>query len=562
MSLAAVHQPTLRQSLALAWRSLRSMRTALVLLLMLALASVAGSLVPQVGTADARIAATFRDHPLRAAIYDRIGLFDVFGSWWFTLIYSLLLVSLVACLIPRTRALVRNLRARPQPPRELETMRHVAVRTVARSPDLAIADARRLLRRRLFRVRSSSTTGGAAGETSNGSKPPAWVAGDKGLAREVGSLLFHWSFLLILVGIAWGRGTGFIGQAVIVEGQTWTETHASYDGQIREGRFFGGDHSGIRIKVDRFRATYRIPSGIPKDFVTSADLFRADGTPAGRVDIRVNHPAELDGVKIYQFGYGWAPVIRVERDGRPLVSGPIVCSQGPPPEGVSPLQLPWDCVVKLPTLRPQIGIRMQLWPDIRGLNALLSTGRPMPMLGAFSPVITYTAYRGDLRSDLALPGDRLDTSTMRAFDRGALGAGRSVSLGDGLTMSFPDLKRYTVLEVKRDRGLGILLVAAILILAGLLPALYTSRRKLWVTAEPVPGVEGVSLLKIGGFALQRRPQFEEEFDAIVRALVPPGADARAASPPAAGRRGDAASPSREPVRMSRDQASDQEEART
>jgi cytochrome c biogenesis protein ResB len=255
----------------------------------------------------------------------------------------------------------------------------------------------------------------------------------------------------------------------------------------------------------------------------------------------VNHPAELDGVKIYQFGYGWAPVIRVEHHGEPLVSGPTICSQAPPPEGVSPLQLPWDCVVKLPTLKPNVGIRLELWPDVRGLNALLSTGEPMPMFGAFSPVMTYTAYRGDLRSDLALPSDRLDTAAMRVFDRGALGAGRTVSLGDGLTMSFPDLRRYTVLEVKRDRGLGILLAAAILILVGLLPALYTSRRKLWVTAQPVPGAEGESLLRIGGFALQRRAQFEDEFAAIVRAL----------SPADAGRPTDTTSADRETIGASR-----------
>jgi cytochrome c biogenesis protein len=484
------------------------MRTALGLLLILALASVAGSLVPQVGTADARIAATFRDHPLRAAIYDRLGLFDVFGSWWFTLIYTLLLVSLVACLIPRTRALVRNVRSRPQPARELESMRHFAVRAVPDAPDVAIAGARRVLRRRAFRVRSSLAPEGS------------WIAADKGLAREAGSLLFHWSFLLILVGIVWGKGTGFTGQAVIVEGQTWTEAHAGYDGQIREGRFFGEDHTGIGIKVDRFTATYRIPSGIPRDFVTRAELFGPDGTPSGTVDIRVNHPAEVDGVKIYQFGFGWAPVIRIEHDGEPILSGPTVCRQPAPPEGISPLQLPWDCVVRLPSLRPQVGIRFRLWPDIRGLDALLTTGEPMPMLGVFSPVLTYTAYRGDLRADLALPSTVLDTSAMRRFADGALGAGKTVDLGDGLTMSFPDLRRYTVLQIKRDRGLGILLVAAILILLGLLPALYTSRRKLWITAEPAPGGGEGSVLRIGGFALQRRPQFEEEFDRLVRALAP------------------------------------------
>src|SRR3990170_6458356 len=115
---------TLRSSTALVWRSLRSMRTALVLLLLLALAAVAGSLVPQIGVADARITATFRDHPLRARIYDQLGLFDVYGSWWFTMIYTLLLVSLVACAVPRTRAFLRSLRTRPAPARELDAMRH------------------------------------------------------------------------------------------------------------------------------------------------------------------------------------------------------------------------------------------------------------------------------------------------------------------------------------------------------------------------------------------------------------------------------------------------------
>src|SRR6266498_1058763 len=235
---------TLRQSLALVWRTLRSMRTALVLLLLLAVAAVAGSLVPQLGTSDLRIAAMFRDHPLRADIYDKLGLFDVFGSWWFTVIYTLLLISLAACLFPRTRALVRNLRSRPLPARELGAMRHYAERQVPVGPDRAISDARRVLRRRLFRVAGT-----------NGGGPPA-LAADKGLAREAGSLLFHWSFFLILVGIVWGKGTGFTGQAAIVEGRTWALAGANFDGTVREGRFFGGDFPNVRIKVEDFTATY------------------------------------------------------------------------------------------------------------------------------------------------------------------------------------------------------------------------------------------------------------------------------------------------------------------
>jgi hypothetical protein len=194
----------------------------------------------------------------------------------------------------------------------------------------------------------------------------------------------------------------------------------------------------------------------------------------------------------------------------------VVCQQGAAPKGVSQLQLPWSCVVKLPTLRPQVGIRFQLWPDSRALYALLDRGQPMPMIGQFAPVMTYRAYRGDLRAEQVQGIAELDTSAMREFQSGVIGAGKTVTLGAGLTVSFPQLKQYTVLVVKRDRGLWIELVAAILILLGLLPALYTSRRKVWVTAEP----QGTgSRLKVGGFALQRRTQFDEEFTRLVDALA-------------------------------------------
>lgn len=500
MSSSTVPQSSLRRSLALVWRSLRSMRTALVLLLLLALAAVAGSLVPQVGVANARIAATFRDHPLRARIYDQIGLFDVYGSWWFTMLYTLLLISLVSCIVPRTRAFLRNLTSRPTPARELDVMRHYAEVTVGGEPDLAIRRVRRTLRRRLFRVSGP-----------NGSPS---LAADKGLGREGGSLLFHWAFLVLLAGIIWGRGTGFSGQAVIVEGQTWTESHASYDGQIREGRFFGEDHSGVQVRVDDFQATYRT-TGQPRDFVTRATILDAQGNVLEHADIRVNHPAEADGVRFYQFGYGWAPVIRVEEDGVPIFDGPVVCEQGSAPKDVSPLQVPWNCVVKLPSLDPQVGIELELWPDSRGLLALLETGTAMPMLVEYAPVMTWDAFEGDLRSELVQSSGVLDTSTMRPLDSGILGAGETADLGRGITVSFPELRQYTVLTVARDRGLWIVFSAAILILLGLLPALYTSRRKLWVTAEP----DGAgTLLKVGGFALQRRSQFEEEFGKLLREL--------------------------------------------
>jgi cytochrome c biogenesis protein len=528
---------TLRRSLALVWRSLRSMRTALILLLLLALASIAGSLVPQIPNSPLRVAAMFREHPLRARIYDALGLFDVYSSWWFSLITTLLLVSLAACLIPRTRAMVRNLRARPQPIRELETLRHYREVPVAGTPAAAIARARSVLRRRLFRV---AVTDGM-------------LAADKGLAREGGSLLFHWSFFLLLVGAIVGKGTGFTGFAAISEGQCWVDAAANYDGNLRAGRYFNGDHTGARICVrdfaDRFRST-----GQPMDFVTAATLRSAAGGPARDVEIRVNEPASIDGIRLYQYAFGWAPTIEIRDAGRRIASGPVQFERDPVPEGLGELQVPWHGAIRLPTTDPQIGIQFQLWPDSRAFFELARTGRLPAMTQVFQPVMRYRVYEGDLDAEIRPSFARLDTTALREVASGIIGSGQTIDLErgsvvepgerpragarDGISMTFSGLRQYTVLQVARDRGVWIVLAAAILILLGLVPALYTSRRRLWARAEP----DGRgSLLKVGGYALQRTTQFEEEFARLVDRLAagdPPNAGAAEAAgdPPHGGSR--------------------------
>jgi cytochrome c biogenesis protein ResB len=63
---------------------------------------------------------------------------------------------------------------------------------------------------------------------------------------------------------------------------------------------------------------------------------------------------------------------------------------------------------------------------------------------------------------------------------------------------------------------GLVLAAAILMLVGLLPALSSSRRRVFVRAEP--DGDG-ALLRVGGFALQQRVRFEEEFAALVEEMA-------------------------------------------
>jgi cytochrome c biogenesis protein len=485
----AAASETLWRSVASVWRTLRSMRTALILLLVIGVAAVFGSLVPQAPIAPAAVESLYRDHPVQARIYEALGLFDVYGSWWFTLAYALLLISLASCLIPRSRALVRGLRRRPQMTAELEGMRHFAQGVVQGGPEQALDRSRRLLRRRRFRV----------------ARADGVLAAEKGWAREAGSLLFHWSFFLLLVGVIYGKGFGFTGRATVIEGGTWTEAHVAYDLPPSEGRFFTESmHRAFQVRLLDFDASYH-PGGVPRDFVSRLQLLE-DGRVVRRAELRVNEPLEHQGVKLYQLGYGWAPVIEVRREGHLLVSGPVVFLT---PEPSDPTR-PWRGVVKLPSLRPQVGIELRLLPDAR---AALSGGA---MLEARDPFLLFQAYRGDLRLTAAQSVFRLDTRTLEPWEGGGIGLGETLRLPGGLEISFPELREYTQLLVKRDPGLGLILISALALMVGLLPALYSSRRRLWVRAVD----EGPrTRLQVGGFALQRKSAFEEEFRRLVGELV-------------------------------------------
>jgi cytochrome c biogenesis protein len=502
-------RPTLSQSVALVWRTLRSMRTALILLLLLALASVAGSLIPQTPANSARVALYMRQHPFWGQFYLRAGLFDVFGSWWFVLITTLLFVSLVACLVPRTRATWRAVRQKPIQARELDSFRHYEERPVAMTPDDAITASRGVLRRHRFRVARADAYPGLAAE--------------KGGAREVGSLLFHWAFILLLVGVIYGKGTGYAGQIVIVDGHTWVDAQANYDGRITAGRFFDNRFTGIGIHLLKFESAYR-QSGIPMDFVSHVVLSDPQGRPVQRDDIRVNHPAHIDGLNIYQVDFGWAPVLQIDDGTKTLASGPVVLTREPAPAGIPEFAMPWIGVVKITSVHPQLAVEVALYPDSRAYYAQLTTGQPVAMLSEFDPVVRFTVWRGPI---LDPSPSSLDTSIMKKTRTGIVGGTRTASLTtgrmlpagaapSGLSVSFPQLHHYTVLQVSRDGGVPIVLAAAILILLGLIPALYSSRRKVWVRAEP--HADGATL-KVGGFALQRKPQFEDEFDKLVNALV-------------------------------------------
>src|SRR5881275_256009 len=142
-----------RRRLRTWWRQLTSMRTALLLLTLLALAAIPGTVLPQRGLNPVKVDNYLAAHPHLGPLLDRLSMFDVFAAPWFAAIYLLLFISLVGCLVPRIRLHARALRRRPPPaPRHLSRLSTSAQWTGAADAADLVETARTYLRKRRWRV--------------------------------------------------------------------------------------------------------------------------------------------------------------------------------------------------------------------------------------------------------------------------------------------------------------------------------------------------------------------------------------------------------------------------
>ena len=379
------------------WRELRKMRTAIILLAILALLAIIGTLLPQLPQNPQGVMGYVLRHPVTAPWFARLGLFDVFSSWFFIVTAVLMYTSIGASMFIRVPAAWRRWMDRTQR--------------------------------------------------------------NRGLYAEIASIVFHASFFILLIGVLYGKVAGFVGNAAVVEGDSFVEARANYD-NLSEG-ILSTDHAGFEVKVDSFNASYW-QGGSPKDFTSRVRIYDGRRLVESR-SIQVNHYVDYHGVKVYQAGYGWAPTLRVETpDGRVVEDAPTIFIGDP--------QFA-NGVIKAPSAGPreqQLGATAIFMPDPRVSNQSISPGTPELR----NPILLVRLYRGDLLLNRTQNVFQLDTSNMDLRWRGALRLGDSVVTPDGYRLSFTGLKRYTDLTINKDPGIPIVLAAFVIGLSALLLSLY------------------------------------------------------------------------------------------
>ena len=451
------------------WRQLTSMRIALVLLLLLAVAAIPGSIYPQRSANPNGVRLFFSENPDLAPILDAIQLFDVYESVWFSAIYILLFVSLIGCVLPRTKVHWQAMRAEPVPvPKNLARMpAHVELA----GSEQTINEAEQLLRSRRFRVRREGNE----------------ISAEKGYSRETGNLVFHFALIGVLAAVGIGSGFGYSGQRVLVEGDTFVNNLSNFD-SFSPGTFFDPESlEPFTMSLDKFEVDFDILNptsiGSPTDFRAFVTVF--DGESAESSVVRVNYPAAVPSAHVYLTGNGYAPVITV-RDGSGQVafSGPVVF-------------LPQDGnytslgVVKAPDASPeQLGIIGFFYPTADELpNGAYTSIFP----NAFNPLLTMNVYVGDLGLDDGVSRNvyALDTTDLELIagrdgpaEALELRVGERAELPDGRgSVTFDGLLRFASLDIAYDPGQLWVLVFSLIALFSVTASLTIPRRRVWLRAE-------------------------------------------------------------------------------
>ncbi|MFG1998805.1 cytochrome c biogenesis protein ResB [Spirillospora sp. NPDC048911] len=501
-----------------AWRQLTTMRTALILLFLVALGAVPGSILPQRAQSPEKVDQYFVDHTSLAPWLDRFSLFDVFGAPWFAAIYILLFVSLAGCVIPRAFKHYRGMRARPPAaPRNLMRLPQSETYETDASPDEVLAEARKLLRGRRFRVDASESS----------------VAAEKGYLGETGNLVFHLALLALLFALGLGSSFGYRGNVLLTEGNTFANSLSRYD-QFMPGREFDSDDlPPFTMTLDDFRATYQTQGakrGQAIDFLAKMRYRETPDSPEKPYDLKVNHPLKIGGAKVYLINHGYSPVFTV-RDAK----GNVAFRDAVPFLQMENRNQTAEGVIKVPDAEPdELAFYAILWPSA------VATPDQKQIVSAFpaplNPMITISSFKGRLGLDSGVPQSvyKLEGigKTLQPLGRDGqkiMKPGETFKLPDGAgTVTFEGLKEWAALSVNRDPGRMPALVAAILAIVGVVASFLVRRRRVWVRAGAGEG--GRTVVEVGGLTLGNPTS---EFDDIVAALrgeqEKPGTDQAAAS---------------------------------
>jgi cytochrome c biogenesis protein len=407
--------PRERDILDTLWRLFSSTQLAAIVLLVVALASALGALFPQAPSQTTRESAVYAQW--LAGVQGRygnwfdflgaMGLFDVYGSWWFRALLALLAFSLIIGLAERVASLwprVRQAGGQQDGDSFADASRQAAF-SVDQPLEQLVERLRAVLTRRLCRILVEREEGMVYLYADQ-----FWV--------EVAALLGHIGLIVILAG------------AVVTHHLGWQEDAVT----LGPGQSYQVGHGlNAVLRFDKLELGI-YPDGSPRDYRSCVQIIE-DDAKVGQV-IGVNRPLMYRGVSFYQISHGMAVAVKAsDQEGQPLLLQPFTDGAGA------------VAVVSL-LFGGHQSERHFAVPD-RDIVFQLVFYQSLPDHGYDGPVFLVQAYRG---------------SEIEPIYSGFIEKSRSLKVS-GATYHLA-LDQYSVLRIVRDPAIAIVVLGLLLTIVG------------------------------------------------------------------------------------------------
>jgi cytochrome c biogenesis protein len=316
MRTTGIELNTRRRGLAEAVELLSSMRFAITLLVMLAIAAIIGTIMKQDQATPDYIN---QFGPFWYAVFDKLGLYAVYSAWWFLLILGVLIVSTSLCVARNGPRMIRDMRSWRENVRE-QSLRNFHHRGEWSAPGTPLTLANRSAQRLAaggYRVKIVDKDGGLL------------VAAKKGAANKLGYIFAHSAIIVILLGglldsnipirfqqwflgktplipapgapilpqnhLGLGNPT-FRGNTSIAEGQSSAIAYINEaDGVLVQDLPF-------TIHLNKFIIDF-YSTGMPKLFASEVTIRDHESGKVFPARIEVNHPLIYRGVAVYQSSF-------------------------------------------------------------------------------------------------------------------------------------------------------------------------------------------------------------------------------------------------------------------
>jgi cytochrome c biogenesis protein len=357
-------------------------------------------------------------------VLDRLWVFTIFRSPWFSIALVVLIVSIVACTLDRTPRLWRGVReirvAQPEPFFDPILPDRAAMDGV---PAEGVRD---VLRANGFHVREETAADGTH-----------HAYGDRHQYTKLATLLTHLGLILFLVAAAATSRLGDEQGLVVAEGSSLTVQPIGTPGLLL-------------VKNIDFEAP-GLDTGQATDFTTDLAVFQ-DGREIARKTIRVNDPLSVAGYTFHQNGFGPAPHLLLrDSTGRTLWDAPV-------PMTISTGGRPY---ASIGVPGRDLGLKLLLDRDADGTGHLVA--------------IPYRVTGKDAAGE---PIERLLAGV--DLQRGNTKVSQDLDLSIGLV----DFGQFTLLIAKRDPGQGLIWMAFACLIAGITISFYRPRRRVWTRLSP------------------------------------------------------------------------------